>query len=329
MPTIRTVRKVPNGGSAIQRQYFVVQELRQRGYDVQEDADFQPGDIIWLTKDNFPGLREDLPVDVLTNHTVVWDMCDSYLDSPRCEQNIGDYVIPYVDYIVTNTVPLRDRIVAALHERNLPLPPIEIIPDMVAANFSQPTFMADPNHIDIIWYGILTHFAGCPWETVLGDLAKFDQQITLRIFNSQLFHDPELYKDYIKQVPSNVKLIFYDFDVLVWRYYLAKADFMIHFFDDASDYYQMKSHNKVIDPLAAGTMPITNYCPDYAKCESFGYIVPKGKTLNLYQAMRDLIATPVKTLRRIKAGQQYVRGFFSPKKVNLKWVKFFKKVIDK
>jgi len=244
------------------------------------------------------------------NSKLVWDVCDNYFSDGRAAQAIQ--LLKRCDAVTTTTESLKKEIKSQLKTIGRSVP-IHIVDDPVFYEFSDPAFYRQPHnndtHINIVWYGYDGNLKYGNWDKlVFTPLSKLDMKFNFTFINKNGTLPPGHNKH---NIDSNTVR----FDPKTQRKYTRAADFVILCIDHTHPFTKGKSHNKLVDGLACGTMVLASPQESYTKFNDYAMI---GN--NFAENIEWCINNQKETLNRIKEGQDYIKEHLSDVAVAKQWI---------
>lgn len=244
---------------------------------------------------------------------VVWDVCDNYFIEGRRTRALQ--LLNRCDAITTTTESLKQTIQHELKQLKL-IKPIFIVDDPVYYKFSDPAFFLQPwlsnsnFRINLVWYGYDGNLKYGDWDKlVFTPLSKLPWKFNFTFINNKGSVPPGANK-------PNIEIYNARFDTNTQRKLARSADFVILCIDHKHPFTKGKSHNKLVDGLACGTMVLASPQESYLKFKDYAMI---GN--NFAENIEWCINNQEKTINRIKAGQDYIKEHLSDVAVAKQWIR--------
>lgn len=111
-----------------------------------------------------------------------------------------------------------------------------------------------------------------------------------------------------------LKTVFTPWSVEGTRQAIAAADMVVLPQDTASEWAQVKSHNRLVETLRGGRLAIASPIASYVEMERFAWVGD-----DLAAGVAWALGHPAEAEARIAAGQRYVEGRFAPSLIGRKW----------
>ena len=240
---------------------------------------------------------------------LIWDVCDNYFSDHRRDQAIS---FAKKCFLITTTTEIMKQILEK-ELSNLGLDrEVVVIPDAAYYNFSEPTFNPQDKIVRCFWYGYSVNLPRCNWDQLvfrpmLNNMHKL-KNVHLTIMNGT------------GHLPEGIELSGAKFNLEPYsperQEFLSRdVDFVLLPINPRLKFTRGKSHNKLVDALACGTMPIASAQPSYLPFSDYAHI-----TDDIVGSMLHCIANPEETVERIRLGQEYIKKNFTPEIVAQKWI---------
>ena len=248
---------------------------------------------------------------------IIWDFCDNYFSDGR--KTKADILIRACDAITTTTEANKKILESELKARKLKKK-IYIVDDPVYYSFSEPAFFRRPyshyHNINLVWYGYDGNLIYGDWNKhVFTPLSKLFLKFNFTFINKHNTVPYGAYKDNIEvfTVPFSTKK--------QWKLTRA-ADFVILCIDHKHPFTVGKSHNKLVDGLACGTMVLASPQESYLKFKDYAMI---GN--NFAENIQWCINNQEETINRIKEGQDYIKEHLSDVAVARQWIRVAEEIL--
>lgn len=269
------------------------------GFDVDNDT----VSVISKTKTNL--------LSRVGNSKLIWDVCDNYFSDGRVGQAIQ--LLKRCDAVTTTTQSLKKEIKSQLKKIGRDVP-IHIVDDPVFYDLLPPSFNIDDEGkvegINIVWYGYDGNLKYGDWDKhVFEPLSKLNYKFNFKFINKNGTLPPGNRKHNIisKSIPFNTDN---------QEKHTRKADFVILCIDHTHPFTKGKSHNKLVDGLACGTMVLASPQESYTRFSEYAMI---GN--NFAENIEWCIDNQIETLNRIKEGQDYIKEHLTDVAVAKQWIR--------
>lgn len=243
---------------------------------------------------------------------IIWDICDNYFADHR--KNIASNLIGLFDHIVCPTNLLKQEI--SKHTTQ----DISIIEDPVYYPFLKPSFLEEPHQLKLTWYGNSYNLFNADWENLifkpLKNYANILPEINLSIVTEKL-HIPI----FSMAKKHNIKTKFVPWNLLSQQKETQTADLVILPINHNSDFTKTKSHNKLIDGIACGTMVLASPLESYILFKDYVFI---GN--NFIENIIYCIQNKKNVLDKIMNCQSYISSNFTANILSQKWISLCKDI---
>lgn len=245
---------------------------------------------------------------------IVWDVCDNYFSDRRRSQAIE--LLKKCDAVTTTT----DRLKKVIEEECKKLKiekKIFIIDDPVFYDFNEPSF-SPKDILKVTWYGNDGNLQYADWKKlVFGPLAERQNElppIKFTVINRN------------GTMPAGVGSLNGEYRNVKWtekiqKIITTKSDFIILPIDPEHPFTLGKSHNKLVDGLACGTMVLASPQDSYLKFSDYAYVND-----NFVDNMIECLKNPAQTLERIRLGQEYIQQNLSDINIAKQWIEVVKEL---
>ena len=226
---------------------------------------------------------------------IVWDVCDNYFSDRRRSQALQ--LLKKCHAVTTTTNKLKEVIEDECKKLKIDKK-IFIIDDPVFYEFNEPSF-APKDVLKVTWYGNDGNLQYADWnKLVFGPLKERQNElppIKFTVINRN------------GTMPSGVNFLNGESRNVKWteriqRTIASKSDFIILPINPEHPFTIGKSHNKLVDGLACGTMVLASAQDSYLKFSDYAYVND-----NFVDNMIECLNNPAQTLERIRLGQEYIQ----------------------
>jgi len=245
---------------------------------------------------------------------MIWDVCDNYFADRRRGQALQ--ILKKCDAITTTTNKLKEHIEHEMKSMGLNKK-VFIVDDPVFYEFEEPKF--EPKDIlKVTWYGNDGNLQYADWKKLVFDPLKARQDelppIKFTVINRN------------GTMPIGVKSLNGESRNVKWneriqKIITSKSDFVILPIDPTHPFTIGKSHNKLVDGLACGTMVLASPQDSYLKFSDYAYVND-----NFVDNMIECLNNPAQTLERIRLGQEYIQQNLSDIKIAEQWLEVVKEL---
>ena len=291
------------GASRI-RFYNVSLAMNKMGYKNQEKK--HPDSDTYLVYGAWK--KEDLNRYTNTKG-LIWDICDNYFSDHRRQEAIW---FAKNCKLMTTTTPVMKKIL----ERELKdlgiKREIVVIEDPVYFNFVKPTFTPKKGLVSCLWYGYDVNLQRANWD-----------QLVFRPMLNNLHKLKNVHFTFINgggHLPPGIELSGAKYNLVpyspeVQYQYSKDTDFIILPINPRLPFTRGKSHNKLVDGLACGTMVLASPQNSYLPFSDYAHV-----TDDIVGSMLHCLANPEETVERIRLGQEYIKDNFTPDIIAQKWI---------
>lgn len=240
---------------------------------------------------------------------LIWDICDNYFSDHRRKEAIW---FAKNCKLMTTTTPVMKKIL----ERELKDLGIKreiiVIEDPVYFNFVEPKFTPEKGLVRCLWYGYDVNLQRANWD-----------QLVFRPMLNNLHKLKNVHFTFINgggHVPPGIELSGAKYNLVpyspeVQYQYSKNADFIVLPINPRLPFTRGKSHNKLVDGLACGTMVLASPQNSYLPFSDYAHV-----TDDIIGSMLHCLANPEETVERIRLGQEYIKDNFTPEIVAQKWI---------
>ena len=239
---------------------------------------------------------------------MIWDVCDNYFSDRRRSQALQ--LLKKCHAVTTTTNKLKEVIEDECKKLKIDKK-IFIIDDPVFYEFNEPSF-APKDVLKVTWYGNDGNLQYADWnKLVFGPLKERQNELppikfTVIIRNGTM--------------PSGVNFLNGESRNVKWteriqRTIASKSDFIILPINPEHPFTIGKSHNKLVDGLACGTMVLASAQDSYLKFSDYAYVND-----NFVDNMIECLNNPAQTLERIRLGQEYIQQKLSDINIAKQWI---------
>ena len=239
---------------------------------------------------------------------IVWDVCDNYFSDRRRSQALQ--LLKKCHAVTTTTNKLKEVIEDECKKLKIDKK-IFIIDDPVFYEFNEPSF-APKDVLKVTWYGNDGNLQYADWnKLVFGPLKERQNDlppIKFTVINRN------------GTMPSGVNFLNGESRNVKWteriqRTIASKSDFIILPINPEHPFTIGKSHNKLVDGLACGTMVLASAQDSYLKFSDYAYVND-----NFVDNMIECLNNPAQTLERIRLGQEYIQQKLSDINIAKQWI---------
>ena len=240
---------------------------------------------------------------------LIWDICDNYFSDHRRQEAIW---FAKNCKLMTTTTPVMKKIL----ERELKDLGIKreiiVIEDPVYFNFVEPTFTPKKGLVRCLWYGYDVNLQRANWD-----------QLVFRPMLNNLHKLKNVHFTFINgggHVPPGIELSGAKYNLVpyspeVQYQYSKDADFIVLPINPRLPFTRGKSHNKLVDGLACGTMVLASPQNSYLPFSDYAHV-----TDDIIGSMLHCLNNPEETVERIRLGQEYIKDNFTPDIIAQKWI---------
>lgn len=240
---------------------------------------------------------------------LIWDICDNYFSDHRRQEAIW---FAKNCKLMTTTTPVMKKIL----ERELKDLGIKreiiVIEDPVYFNFVEPTFTPKKGLVRCLWYGYDVNLQRANWD-----------QLVFRPMLNNLHKLKNVHFTFINgggHVPPGIELSGAKYNLVsyspeVQYQYSKDTDFIVLPINPRLPFTRGKSHNKLVDGLACGTMVLASPQNSYLPFSDYAHV-----TDDIIGSMLHCLANPEETVERIRLGQEYIKQNFTPNIIAQKWI---------
>ena len=297
------------GASRI-RFYNVSLAMNKMGYKNQEKK--HPDSDTYLVYGAWK--KEDLNRYTNTKG-LIWDICDNYFSDHRRQEAIW---FAKNCKLMTTTTPVMKKIL----ERELKdlgiKREIVVIEDPVYFNFVKPTFTPKKGLVSCLWYGYDVNLQRANWD-----------QLVFRPMLNNLHKLKNVHFTFINgggHLPPGIELSGAKYNLVpyspeVQYQYSKDTDFIILPINPRLPFTRGKSHNKLVDGLACGTMVLASPQNSYLPFSDYAHV-----TDDIIGSMLHCLANPEETVERIRLGQEYIKDNFTPDIIAQKWINLIERL---
>jgi len=239
---------------------------------------------------------------------MIWDVCDNYFSDRRRSQALQ--LLKKCHAVTTTTNKLKEVIEDECKKLKIDKK-IFIIDDPVFYEFNEPSF-APKDVLKVTWYGNDGNLQYADWnKLVFGPLKERQNElppIKFTVINRN------------GTMPSGVNFLNGESRNVKWteriqRTIASKSDFIILPINPEHPFTIGKSHNKLVDGLACGTMVLASAQDSYLKFSDYAYVND-----NFVDNMIECLNNPAQTLERIRLGQEYIQQKLSDINIAKQWI---------
>jgi len=239
---------------------------------------------------------------------MIWDVCDNYFSDRRRSQALQ--LLKKCHAVTTTTNKLKEVIEDECKKLKIDKK-IFIIDDPVFYEFNEPSF-APKDVLKVTWYGNDGNLQHADWnKLVFGPLKERQNEeppIKFTVINRN------------GTMPSGVNFLNGESRNVKWteriqRTIASKSDFIILPINPEHPFTIGKSHNKLVDGLACGTMVLASAQDSYLKFSDYAYVND-----NFVDNMIECLNNPAQTLERIRLGQEYIQQKLSDINIAKQWI---------
>ena len=240
---------------------------------------------------------------------LIWDICDNYFSDHRRQEAIW---FAKNCKLMTTTTPVMKKIL----ERELKdlgiKREIVVIEDPVYFNFVEPTFTPKKGLVRCLWYGYDVNLQRANWD-----------QLVFRPMLNNLHKLKNVHFTFINgggHVPPGIELSGAKYNLVpyspeVQYQYSKDTDFIVLPINPRLPFTRGKSHNKLVDGLACGTMVLASPQNSYLPFSDYAHV-----TDDIIGSMLHCLSNPEETVERIRLGQEYIKQNFTPNIIAQKWI---------
>ena len=248
---------------------------------------------------------------------IIWDVCDNYFFQSHNKERTK-YLLQYCDAVTTTTEKLKEIILEQCKKLNVTRK-VYIVDDPMYYDLKTPTFNPEDN-LNIVWYGNDGNLQYFNWEKhFFNPLMESElPPINLFIMNNR------------GTIPQGTKKIIkkHNVQTLKWsiegqKKLVEECDFVILPIDHKHPFTAGKSHNKLVDALACGTMPLVSPQSSYLKFSDYAYV---GN--NFIENIFTCINNTKQTIDRIEQGQKYITENLSDVNIANRWIEIAKELYN-
>ena len=240
---------------------------------------------------------------------LIWDICDNYFSDHRRQEAIW---FAKNCKLMTTTTPVMKKIL----ERELKdlgiKREIVVIEDPVYFNFVKPTFTPKKGLVSCLWYGYDVNLQRANWD-----------QLVFRPMLNNLHKLKNVHFTFINgggHLPPGIELSGAKYNLVpyspeVQYQYSKDTDFIVLPINPRLPFTRGKSHNKLVDGLACGTMVLASPQNSYLPFSDYAHV-----TDDIIGSMLHCLSNPEETVERIRLGQGYIKQNFTPNIIAQKWI---------
>ena len=245
---------------------------------------------------------------------IIWDVCDNYFYQPHNKAK-AYHLLESCDAVTTATEKLKGILQQKCDEIGIKRK-IFIVDDPVYYKFKEPTF-APKEQINVTWYGNDGNLSYADWDKLFFQpLLESDLNIKLNFMNQR----GTLPKGIEKLIGKHT-VKHYPWSIENQEKLASKSDFIILPIDHTHEFTVGKSHNKLVDGLACGTMVLASPQDSYLKFSDYAYI-GNNFVENITHCINNLEQTKLK----IEKGQQYINENLSSTAIAQRWIEIAKEL---
>lgn len=226
--------------------------------------------------------------------TLIWDVCDNYFADRR--RNDALYMLNVCDGIICTTETMKDVIIKENASKE-----VDIVEDPVYYQFKTPSFMKDESQLNLLWYGNNFNLDHADWDSLVFDPIEKIKSLLPPIKFTFLSNGSTLPVGYNKVNGCGEIWSVNKQEVLS-----NKADIIILPVDHTKDKVKVKSHNKLVDAFACGTMTLCSPQPSYLQFSNYAHV-----NNDFAESILKCLHDRQNTLERINLAQGFIAQNFT------------------
>jgi len=222
-----------------------------------------------------------------------WDVCDNYFADGR--RKVALDMLDICDKVICTTEAMKSIILSENKNKE-----IYIIEDPVYYNFTKPSFLMHKDRIKLVWYGNHFNLSHADWNKMVFDpISKSFDNVEITFVTNTCKMPKGCDKIKHKFVPWSVDS---------QEKEVIQSDFVILPVDHQKPAVKVKSHNKLVDGLACGTMVLCSPQDSYLNFSDYAYV-----NNDFVGSIQNCIQNPIETISKIQSGQTFIKDKFTNK----------------
>jgi len=245
---------------------------------------------------------------------LIWDVCDNYFHQDH-NRDKAYRLLKSCDAVTTTTEKLKDILNEKCEDLGIKRK-IYIVDDPVYYDLHTPKFKPK-DRLEVTWYGNDGNLSYANWnELFFKPLMKSNLSIRLNFMNQR------------GTLPKGIENINHEVRTIGWSVeeqekLAANSDFIILPIDHTHPFTVGKSHNKLVDGLACGTMVLASPQDSYLKFKPYAHI---GN--NFVDNMIYCINNIQETESKIEKGQHFINNNLSSTAIAERWIEIAKELYN-
>ena len=239
----------------------------------------------------------------------IWDICDNYFSDHRREAALK---LSKSCKFMTTTTPVMKSILEREMNNMGFMKPVHVIEDPVYYNFVEPKFIPEKGLVRCLWYGYDVNLQRANWD-----------QLVFRPMLNNLHKLKNVHFTFINgagHLPPGIELSGAKYNLVPCspenQYQYSKdVDFIVLPINPRLPFTRGKSHNKLVDGLACGTMVLASPQNSYLPFSDYAHV-----TDDIIGSMLHCLDNSEETVERIRLGQEYIKDNFTPDIIAQKWI---------
>lgn len=244
---------------------------------------------------------------------LIWDVCDNYFQDYR--RNIALEILNICNIVVCPTPEMKYEILKINENKT-----VYVIEDPVYYDLKSPSFFKNKDKLNILWYGNDSSLRNTNWDKLVFEPISKNSNRLPKINFTFMMNNPSIPKGNEK-----IKTNFIKWSIRNQEAASTSSDIILlplNYKDN--EIVKVKSHNKLIDGIACGTIVLASPQPSYLKFKDYCFIGD-----NFVENILYCIENESQVIKRIHNCQKYIIENFTPEKMSKKWMELFQPYILK